>query len=205
MRQSLSQSNMAFAGLCLAVHQVRELSRFGRVDEELLGATLNTVLVTDPDSAEDVYQGCDLRLGYQTLVDQLGDGNKKDVDLTRYVVGILALERKLSSKPAALSMLAERLSQVKRQRHHYEVTDEQVLSNMASVYSDVISPLGARIQVVGSPAQLQQPLNQYRIRALLLAAIRSAVLWRQLGGKRRQLVLSRRAMVKDATQALQHL
>ncbi|MBY5991696.1 high frequency lysogenization protein HflD [Ferrimonas balearica] len=205
MSHNIHQSNMAFAGICLAVHQVRELSRHGRVDDELLASTLETVLITDPEQPADVYAHCDLRPGYQTLSDQLGDGGRKDVDLTRYVVGILALERKLASKPAALSMLAERLSQVKRQRHHFEITDEQVLSNMASVYADVISPLGARIQVVGSPGHLQLPINQYRIRALLLAAIRSAVLWRQLGGKRRQLVLSRRAMVKDATQALQHL
>lgn len=205
MSHNFSKSNLAFAGVCLAAHQVRELSRHGRLDSDLLAGTLKTVLVTDPEQPEDVYADCDLRLGYQTLIDQLGNEGRKDVDLTRYVVGILALERKLSANTAALSMLGERISQVKRQLHHYEIGEEQILSALASVYSDVISPLGSRIQVVGSPEQLQQQINQYRIRALLLSAVRSAVLWRQLGGKRRRLVFGRKAMVKHAQTTLRNL
>ena len=45
---------------------------------------------------------------------------------------------------------------------------------------------------------LQNPRNAERIRALLLAGIRSATLWRQLGGNRWQLFFSRRKILKDA-------
>ena len=44
---------------------------------------------------------------------------------------------------------------------------------------------------------LQQPNNASKIRALLLAGIRSARLWRQLGGHRWQLVISRRKLLKE--------
>ncbi|WP_298440286.1 high frequency lysogenization protein HflD [uncultured Ferrimonas sp.] len=192
---------MAFAGICQAIHQVRNIARYGSAEESDVRDCINTILVTDPDHPREVYAQGSLEDGYQVVIDQLGDNARKDVDLTRYLVGVLALERKLSAKPAALSMLAERLSQVKRQQHHYDLLDEQVLANLASVYSDVISPLGSRIQVVGTPVQLQKKINQYKIRTLLLAAVRSAVLWRQLGGKRRQLMLSRKAIVKIAAQA----
>ncbi|WP_028115260.1 high frequency lysogenization protein HflD [Ferrimonas senticii] len=197
----LQQRTMALAGICYAIDQVRHIARHGETDEHALAISLESVLITDPERPEDVFAGADLSEGYQIIVEQLGDKSRKDVDLTRYLVGVLALERKLSAKPAAMQMLAERLSQVKRQRHHYQLLDEQVLANLASVYSDVISPLGTRIQVVGTPAQLQNKLNQYKIRALLLAAVRSAVLWRQLGGKRRQLMLSRKAIVETAARA----
>ncbi|TKB48901.1 high frequency lysogenization protein HflD [Ferrimonas sediminicola] len=202
MQDNLQARTLAFAALCQAVWQVQQLARYGRADEEAMSHTLGAVMITDPDSVESVYDRHQLNAGFRTLVDQIGDGNRKDVDLTRYIVGILALERKLAKNSAALGMLSERINQVKRQLHHFELTDPQVLANLASIYSDVISPLGAKIQVVGNPEQLQQSNNQARIRALLLGAIRAAVLWRQLGGKRRQLMFSRGAMVKAAMQAL---
>ena len=49
---------------------------------------------------------------------------------------------------------------------------------MVAIYVDVISPLGPRIQVTGSPAVLQSPQVQAKVRATLLAGIRAAVLWR---------------------------
>ena len=73
-----------------------------------------------------------------------------------------------------------------------------MVSNLASIYLDIISPLGPRIQVTGTPAHLQQPQVQHKVRALLLAAVRSAVLWRQVGGKRRHLIFGRKQMVEQA-------
>ncbi|MFI3247155.1 MAG: high frequency lysogenization protein HflD [Ferrimonas sp.] len=198
---TLEQRTMAFAGICQAVHQVRNIARYGSGDEEEIRTCLSAIIVTDPERPEAVFAAGSLGDGYDIFVEQFGDKGRKDVDITRYIVGVLALERKLSAKPAALNILGERLSQVKRQQHHYELMDEQILTSLAAIYSDVISPLGNRIQVVGTPAQLQKKHNQYKIRALLLSAIRSAVLWRQLGGKRRQLLLSRRAMIEIATNA----
>ncbi|TKB53248.1 high frequency lysogenization protein HflD [Ferrimonas aestuarii] len=202
MQQDLHARTLAFAAICHAISQVQQLARYGRLDEQQIADSLGAIMVTDPDKVEDIYDPHKLAPGYRTLIDQIGDGSRKDVDMTRYIVGVLALERKLSANKSALGMLGERISQVKRQLHHFEITDSQVLANLSSIYSDVISPLGAKIQVVGSPDQLQQSSNQNRIRALLLAAVRAAVLWRQLGGKRRQLMFSRSAMVKTATQAL---
>ncbi|EAW25783.1 hypothetical protein ATW7_19043, partial [Alteromonadales bacterium TW-7] len=79
-----------------------------------------------------------------------------------------------------------------------DIHDEQMLSNIASIYLDVISPMGPRIQVTGTPSVLQQPMTQHKVRALLLSGIRSAVLWRQVGGKRRHLIFGRKKMVEQA-------
>lgn len=42
---------------------------------------------------------------------------------------------------------------------------------------------------------LQDSRNADKVRALLLAGIRSAMLWRQLGGRRWQLLFSRRKLL----------
>ena len=58
-----------------------------------------------------------------------------------------------------------------------------------------MSNLTPRIMVSGEPKHLTDNDNAHRIRANLLAAIRSTVLWRQLGGSRFGLVFSRRAYI----------
>jgi high frequency lysogenization protein len=194
---------MAFAGILQAIAQVQHLARHGELDNAELAASLNTILVTNPDNTPDVYQDkIVLQKGYELILNQLGDSSQKDVEITRYLVGVLALERKLVRSNSGLGMLAERINQVNRQLHHFAITDEQVVANLASIYSDIISNLGPKIQISGNPVCLQRPIVQHKIRALLLAAIRSAVLWRQLGGKRRHLVFARKAIVDTAKKSL---
>ncbi|MBR9858253.1 MAG: high frequency lysogenization protein HflD [Gammaproteobacteria bacterium] len=207
MSHSLENQTLAFAGICQAASLVQQVAREGSInDKSLFEATLNSILVTDAEQSVDIYGGhASLSLGYQTLIDQLGNNSsRKNAELTRYLVGIVALERKLAKRRDLMSMLGERINQVKRQLHHFELLDEQVLANLASVYSDIVSPIGPRIQVAGNPTYLQQPLVQHQIRALLLAGIRSAVLWRQLGGKRRHILFSRKRLVAQAQAALRY-
>lgn len=198
----LFERTMAFAGILQAIGQVQYLARHGESDKDALAATLNTILVTEPESTAEIYQDkAILDNGYQLIQNQLGDGSNKDVETTRYLVGVLALERKLARSPNGLGMLAERINQVHRQLAHFAITDEQVLANFASIYSDIISELGPKLQISGNPDCLKQPQVQNKIRALLLAAMRSAVLWRQLGGKRRHLVFARKAIFDTAKQS----
>jgi high frequency lysogenization protein len=97
-----------------------------------------------------------------------------------------------------MSQLGDRIQMIERQVEHFDLLDEQMISNLASVYLDVISPIGPRIQVAGTPEVLQQTANQQKVRALLLSGIRCAVLWRQVGGRRLHLVFGRKKMVDQA-------
>ena len=49
-----------------------------------------------------------------------------------------------------------------------------------------------KIHILGSPDYLRQELVQNKIRAVLLAGIRSAVLWKQMGGTKWQILFFRR-------------
>ena len=197
---------MAFAAICQAAHLVQQVSRTGTCEDESLRQTLSGILVTDPESPQDVFGEAHLKEGYKAIVEQLGHGSSpKNAELTRYVVSLIALERKLSGRRDVLNMLGERISQVKRQLHHFDLLDEQVLANLASIYSEHISPIGPRIQVAGTPVYLQQPLVQHKVRALLLAGIRATVLWRQVGGRRRHILFSRGKMVASARSMLNQI
>ena len=153
----------------------------------------------NPQNTLDVYgQESDLKIGLECIAKGI-DGSPSGSEITRYLIGLLALERKLNSRRDAMSQLGDRVQMIERQLEHYDLLDEQMLGNLASIYLDVISPIGPRIQIAGTPAILQQSINQQKVRALLLSGIRSAVLWRQVGGKRRHLIFGRKKMIDQAS------
>lgn len=200
-----NEQTYTLAAVFQAAKLVQNIARGNDVAEHDLANMLKSTLITSPNQTLDVYGGdlAHLTLGLTTLLDQLGNQNKhKDPELTRYIVSLLALERKLMKKPKLLKTLSERIEQAQRQCEHYDITSETLLASLASIYSDVISPMGAKIQVNGNPDLLKQSMNQNKIRALLLAGIRSAVLWRQVGGKRRNIIFARTKILARAQEIL---
>ncbi|WP_105901846.1 high frequency lysogenization protein HflD [Vibrio gangliei] len=198
MANNLYDRTIAFAGICQAVALVQQVARNGDCDSAELKATLNTIVNMNPRNTLDVFgDESNLKLGLETMVKGI-DSTPKGSEVTRYIISIMSLERKLSARSDSMSQLGDRLTTIERQLDHYDLLDEQMISNLASVYLDVISPVGPRIQVSGTPAVLQQTLNQHKVRALLLAGVRCAVLWRQVGGRRRHLLLGRKKMLEQA-------
>jgi high frequency lysogenization protein len=95
-----------------------------------------------------------------------------------------------------LETVASGIDNANRQAQHFSTIHDNVFANLASLYQQSISKLRLRIQVKGNAIYLQQPNVAERIRCLLFSAVRSAVLWRQLGGKKYHLVLYRKALIK---------
>jgi len=203
-QQDKYAQTMAFAAMAQCAQLAHNMAKNGSVDPTQWSVVINGLLCTDPASYRDVYTPTgDLFLGYKTLLTQLSDsGEGRSIEITKYITGLISLERKLSATSSSMSMMGQRLEQVKRQLHHFTISDDAVIANMASIYTDIISPLGAKIHINGSPTQLQQQAVQQKIRALLLAGVRAAVLWRQMGGKRRHLFFSRKELVRNAKQQL---
>ena len=69
-----------------------------------------------------------------------------------------------------------------------------MVAGLGSLYADTVSTLRPRVMVQGNPHYLGQAGVVAEIRALLLAALRSAVLWRQSGGSMWDFVFRRREM-----------
>lgn len=203
----LQQRVLALAAAALAAAAVKQMAREGSLRNPAHSRVLfSSVLNQNPEKFTDVYNDLPaLRWGLEHLLDQIGPSKQKDVEITRYMIGLLALERRLSKRPAVLEQLGERINKLNRQQSEFNFTQDTITAGMAGVYSDLISPQGQPIQINGKPDYLQQPAIQNQIRALLLAGIRNVVLWRQLGGKRRHFIFSRQRMVSTAQQLLRDL
>ncbi|ASP49529.1 high frequency lysogenization protein HflD [Cognaticolwellia beringensis] len=205
---NLEKQTITMAAICQASVLVQKVARTGTVDESELAIMLNSIMVTSPNNILEVYSNdiAHLASGLNALIEQLGNQTKKkDPELTRYVVGLLGLERRLANKKNQLSLLGDRIEQSQRQLAHYDITSDTLIASLASIYSDLLSPIGTPIQVAGEPSLLKQQSNQHKIRALLLAGIRSSVLWRQVGGKRRNILFGRTKMVACAQQLLKEI
>ena len=211
----MKELTITFAAICQVAHLVQQVSRNGQVDDNELAVILNSIITTSPENTLAVYGGelANIKQGLELLINHLGDSTRengkkstvKDPEFTRYIISLINLERRLTKQPKQLTQLGERIEASKRQLEHYSITSDTLIASFASIYSDIISPLGSRIQVTGEPNILKQTASQHKIRALLLAGIRSAVLWRQVGGKRRTVLLSRNKLVKTAKELLEQI
>ena len=192
---------LALAGMCQSARLVQQLAHEGTCAKEEMTVSLRSLLEMNPASTLAVYGNneANLKMGLETLLGVL-NANRQGLgaELTRYTLSLMVLERKLHAKKSSMDQLSLRIDQLDRQLAHFDLESEQVISSLASIYVDIVSPAGPRIQVVGSPAILQNTQIQAKVRALLLAGIRAAVLWQQVGGGRLQLMFSRNRLFEQA-------
>jgi high frequency lysogenization protein len=196
----MQEQLVALGGVFQAAVLVDKIAKTGQVSEAALGCMLGSLLVMDPKDTLEVYGGDDLNLreGYRSLVSALErDPTSLQREPLRYALSMLGLERQLAKRDDLLEVIGKRLPQIKSQVEHFGLVHDNVIAASGALYQDTLSTMRQRIQVHGDMRNLQQPNNASKIRALLLAGIRSARLWRQLGGHRWQLVISRRKLLKE--------
>ena len=187
---------LALAGIYQAVYLTQKIAQSGVMDISAFEPSITSLTMVDADSVEAVYGGASgVLTGLNILHKQLQGGDSRDVELTRYVITLLELERKLSKNSVMLNQIAEGVEVAKARLEHFHILHSNILSQLADLYSKTISTLSPRIMVQGETMHLQNPDNASKIRALLLAGIRSAMLWRQVGGKRRKVIFGRKRLM----------
>ncbi|HEX7769749.1 MAG TPA: high frequency lysogenization protein HflD [Dokdonella sp.] len=183
---------IALAGVLQACRLVHEVATIGRTSEAGSESSLASVFRIDADSAADVFGGIGgVRVGLETLLAQF-EGERREVALTRLVLGVLRLERRLARSPRVRTELGEGIAAIQRQVEHFGAAHATVQGRLADLYVSTLSRLQPRVVVHGNPVYLGNPQLVAQIRALLLAAVRAAVLWRQVGGSQLRLLLRRR-------------
>lgn len=202
--ETLDDDVIALAGIYQAAGLVKQAARAGTVDAPAFRTSIDSVFRFDTETAESVYGGlAGLKNGLSTLAEQLKRGERTpDPELTAYAAHLMLLERKLSGLPWMLETLRQEIEAARRVAEQSNVEDQAVVANLAHAYSQTISRLSPRILVHGDPGLLKHADVANRVRALLLAGMRAAVLWRQVGGSRLRLLFGRKRIVSAAQVAL---
>lgn len=202
---SLHDKTLALAGLFQAVSLVQDIANTGKADGNDIEVCLKSLMELNPDDLNNIYGSpVNLTTGLQMIITQLGaDDSSPNMDIARYIISLLHLERKLAKQPHMLSVIDEGITRAKKQQDHFPINHENILANLAGIYSETVSQIKPKIMVSGDNQYLGDTNNANRIRALLLCGMRSAVLWRQLGGSRWQLLFQRRKLCEAAKHILQ--
>lgn len=196
---SISERTLALAGMFQAAKLVKELAVTGQLNDSDMEDSLETLFVTEPENTLTVYGRVEnLYTGLQTLIQQLGGNTQRDMDIARYVISLLHLCNKLMKNETMMSRLAKGVEGARAQRAHFPLMHENVIANLAGTYSETISHLKPKIMISGDSHYLSDTVNANKVRALLLAGMRSAVLWRQLKGSRWQILLQRKHFIQEA-------
>lgn len=183
---------IALAGVFQAARLVRELATKGSADAASSEASLGSIFRIDAASTAEVFGGIGgVRLGLEQLIAQLDDGTR-DLPLTQLVLNVTRLARRLARNVAMRTELRNGIESIQRQIPHVGVGHSGVQARLAELYCNTLSHVRPRVVVHGNPIHLGNPRDVEQIRAMLLAAVRAAVLWHQVGGGQFRLLLRRR-------------
>nr|WP_202405649.1 MULTISPECIES: high frequency lysogenization protein HflD [Halomonas] len=203
----MRDQTLALAGIFQAASLVHQTATKGQCLQDPLETTIRSLFETDPGNTLDVYGDLyGLREGLKTLSRAMGQQPaSQDAQILRYSLSLVQLEARLHKQPDMMDTIGERIEQARRTVEHFGPTHPNVQRNLASIYQDTLSTFRIKINVNGHRQYLEIEENAARIRACLLAGIRSAVLWRQLGGRRWQLLFRRKRHVAIADGILHDL
>ena len=197
---ALRDQTVALAGVAQAARLVDQLSKTGSYPLEFLESSINSLFVFDLDTPEDIFGGLPgVRLGLQNLCALLANQRESEQrDVVRYFFNILHLERRFAADEQMREVVRSRLEHASFRAEHFASHVSDICHSISGLYQDTFSTLPQRIKVTGSAQHLENEKNADIVRSLLLAGIRSAYLWRQLGGRRWKLAFQRRAMLASA-------
>lgn len=194
----------ALAGLLQATSLVGRLARTGLVPQDSYDTSVNSLFVFDTDRVGEIYGGHrGLTHGFRIVEELLGGRNLRlHADALRYAVQVLRVARLLRRATPQLAALRTGLERIAASRQEDASNEEAVATGISQLYQQTVSTLPERIQVLGDVRYLQHPQTAYRVRALLLAAIRSATLWHQSGGRWWRTLVHRGALLDESKRYL---
>jgi high frequency lysogenization protein len=188
MSSSFNDRTLALAGIFQSASLVHQLATTGNADEEATLASIESLFMIDAENVPSVFSGTQgISLGLRTLADFAGSYiSEATLAMLAFVFSLMHLSHKLLRQPELLEQLSMLIKGVQRQKDYFESMQQEyginstLLARFADIYSETISTLQPRIIVKGNPDYLQQEDIVNRIRCLLLAGARAAVLWEQL-------------------------
>jgi high frequency lysogenization protein len=190
----IEERTIALAGVLQACQQVQSLARTGVADGAVYASAMQSVLVLDAMSTPAVFGGLGgVRSGLK-LIEQgvFNSPEMSHLEVLRYMMSILQLQKQLYTDQQKFSQFGQAIDRLS------SFSEDDLANAFSEVYQAHISILRPQIIVQGEQEHLQQDGVPEQVRTMLLAAVRSAVLWQQKGGGKFRLVWERTRMRQAA-------
>ena len=200
----MKERTLALAGVFQATELVRQAAHHGTWSGYAASSCLHSLFQLEAESTTDIYGGiAKMRLGVETMLSVL-QGDSRHADSLRYAVGLLQIEKKFRRSGKLQEQVGKRLQDVSGEGVNLEQHEREDLQahDISGLYSDTISKLSPRIVVNGKANYLKNDRTIDWVRTLLMAGLRSATLWSQLGGGRFELMFGRKKIIREAESLL---
>jgi high frequency lysogenization protein len=198
------ERTLALAGIIQAATLVYEITMENKLDEVAFSVSMHSVYNQNPQQVLDVYGSiAGVQKGLLTLSNIFTAPKSLEYrEVSRYTISALHLARKLLKNKNLGDQLANKIRFASSQAEYFSATHSNVIASIAQAYVDTLGTLPFRIQVIGRPEIMKRAETLEKARALLMAAVRSAVLWQQLGASHWHLLFKRKALAQSAKQLL---
>jgi len=200
----MKERTLALAGVFQATELVRQAANHGTWSGYAASSCLHSLFQLEAESTADIYGSVDrMKLGVETMLAVL-QGDSHHTDSLRYAVGLLQIEKKFRKHRKYLQTVGNRLETISTEGAELEQHEREDLQahEVSGLYTDTVSKLTPRIVVNGRPQYLKNERTVDWVRTLLMAGLRSATLWNQLGGGRFELMFGRKKIIREAESLL---
>ena len=209
---NIKGETMALGALFQCCGQITRVASTGYFDELAASCVLRAMLVTNPQTLEDIYNPSQLSTGFRLMLEALGnspsDKTREIIDITKIAFKIIALELSIERSSSVFARMGGEIDRIRALADQEDpnctsensriVLKQDYVREYAVLYQSLISPNFTKLIIYGEAAVLSRTENQEKIRAMILAGIRAALLWRQEGGRRRYLFFRRKSILDYA-------
>ena len=199
-----TDQTLALASMFQSASLINQLAQGENINQAAFDCSLDSLFTLDAQSTSDIYgRGEGLILGLKTLIAYQG-GEEKNPQrmIAYYVLSMIRLSNRLLKDTRMVSDVQSGLQDIERQMSNFDLPMQTRLHRIDGLYQRTVSEIKPRIIVQGDQVQLTRDDVTTRIRTLLFAGIRAAVLWKQLGGSRFRLIFGRKKTVAEARRIL---
>ncbi len=199
---------IALAAFGTAAYYVQRLSIGKSIKDERLDVLVGSLFKFDAPNTAAVYENQILALkeGAFLLGHLLKPGNHQQYkQVTRILYSLLHQAQRLKNSSRIRNDVKKRLIETQPQAELVGLSHPQLISTIADIYRQTFGKLRHKIKIAGSVTHLQQPYTQALIRTLLLTGIRSAYLWRQLGGNDWHLILKKKQAQESVSELFKYI
>jgi high frequency lysogenization protein len=202
--KQLEDQTLALAGMFQAAVLVDELALHGNCDSDAFDCCFDSLFTIEAETTEQALGDVSrLARGFDALIDYLGGENRSPGrNIAYYLLSILKISNQVLHDRGLSDALLRGLQKIEQDAREFGMSRASTITKIDGLYQQCISSLNPRIIVRGEQNYLRNSDNAAKIRALLLAGIRAAVLWQQLGGSKWRLFWSRKKYIATARRLL---
>ena len=196
----MKERTMALAGIFQATELVRQAANHGTWSGYAADTCLDSLLAIEADTVEDIYgDASNLRLGAETLISVL-QGDRRHMESLGYAVSIMQLENNFRKKTKMQSQIGLELQSITTIDDGLENTRFEICRHKKL---PIFTPGPSARFPLASSSTVAHNICRWIERStgyvhFLFAGLRSAVLWRQMGGGRFSLMFGRKKMLEQA-------